>query len=101
MNQTQLLSAVWRSLKEEYDKVDQSVPPVEHARRMVTIKSKDASDIKLNYLEKPEIITQQIEPTLWVSSAMYPFKPNGEVQVSLDLRYLNQAITHKCYRLRK
>ena len=39
-----------------------------------------------------EIITEQVEPTPWVSSVTFPMKPNGEVRVCLDPSNLNKAI---------
>ena len=39
-----------------------------------------------------EIITEQVEPTPWVSSVTFPRKPNGEVRVCLDPSNLNKAI---------
>ena len=38
------------------------------------------------------IVVEQIEPTPWVSSATFPKKPNGDVHVCLDPKYLNAII---------
>ena len=60
------------SLKEEYNiRVDPTVKPATHARRKVPIKSKEAIDRELDYLIE-EIITEQVEPTPWVSSVTFP-----------------------------
>ena len=81
------------SLKGAYNiRVDPTVKPVTHARRKVPIKSKEAIDKELDYLIEEEIITEQVEPTPWVSSVTFPRKPNGEVRVCLDLSNLNKAI---------
>ena len=81
------------SLKGEYNiRVDPTVKPVTHARRKVPIESKEAIDKELNYLIEEEIITEQVEPTPWVSSVTFPMKPNGEVRVCLDPSNLNKAI---------
>ena len=56
------------------------------------IKSKEAIDKELDYLIEEEIITEQVEPTPWVSSVTFPRKPNGEVRVCLDPSNLNKAI---------
>ena len=81
------------SLKGAYNiRVDPTIKPVTHARRKVPIESKEAIDKELDYLIEEEIITEQIEPTLWVSSVTFPRKPNGEVRVCLDPSNLNKAI---------
>ena len=75
------------SLKGAYNiRVDPTVKPATHARRKVPIESKEAIDKELNYLIEEEIIMEQVEPTLWVSSVTFPRKPNREVRV------LNKAI---------
>ena len=52
------------SLKGEYDiKVDPSVPPVQHARRKVPIKSKAAIEEAIDYMVQQDILEPQIEPT--------------------------------------
>ena len=63
-----------------------------HARRKVPIESKEAIDRELDYLIEEEIITEQVEPTPWVSSVTFPRKPNGDVRVCLDPSNLNKAI---------
>ena len=81
------------SLKGEYNiRVDPTVKPAMHARRKVPIESKEAIDRELDYLIEEEIITEQVEPTPWVSSVTFPIKPNGEVRVCLDPSNLNKAI---------
>ena len=71
---------------------DPTVKPVRHARRKVPIESKEAIDKELDYLIEEEIITEQVEPTPWVSSVTFPRKPNREVRVCLDPSNLNKAI---------
>ena len=81
------------SLKGAYNfRVDPTVKPATHARRKVPIESKEAIDKELDYLIEEEIITEQVEPTPWVSSVTFPGKPNGEVRVCLDPSNLNKAI---------
>ena len=81
------------SLKGEYNiRIDPTVKPATHARRKVPIESKEAIDKELDYLIEEEIITEQVEPTPWVSSVTFPIKPNGEVRVCLDPSNLNKAI---------
>ena len=78
------------SLKGAYNiRVDPTVKPATHARRKVPIESIDK---ELDYLIEEEIITEQVEPTPWVSSVTFPRKPNGEVKVCLDPSNLNKAI---------
>ena len=67
------------SLKGEYNiRIDPTVKPATHARRKVPIESKEAIDKELDYLIEEEIITEQVEPTPWVSSVMFPIKPMGK-----------------------
>ena len=81
------------SLKGAYNiRVDPTVKPATHARGKVPIESKEAIDKELDYLIEEEIITEQVEPTPWVSSVTFPRKPNGEVRVCLDPSNLNKAI---------
>ena len=81
------------SLKGAYNiRIDLTVKPATHARRKVPIESKEAIDKELDYLIEEEIITEQVEPTPWVSSVTFPSKPNGEVRVCLDPSNLNKAI---------
>ena len=81
------------SLKGAYNiRVDATVKPATHARRKVPIESKEAIDKELDYLIEEEIIMEQVEPTPWVSSVIFPRKPNGEVRVCLDPSNLNKAI---------
>ena len=81
------------SLKGAYNiRKNPTVKPVTHARRKVPIESKEAIDKELDYLIEEEIITEQVEPTPWVSSVTFPRKPNGEVRVCLDPSNLNKAI---------
>ena len=81
------------SLKGAYNiRVDPTVKPATHARRKVPMESKEAIDKELDYLIEEEIITEQVEPTPWVSSVAFTMKLNGEVWVCLDPSNLNKAI---------
>ena len=80
-------------LKGAYNiRVYPTVKPATHARRKAPIESKEAIDKELDYLIEEEIITEQVEPTPWVSSVTFPRKLNGEVRVCLDPSNLNKAI---------
>ena len=87
------------SLNGEYNiRIDPTVKPATHARRKVPIESKEAIDRELDYLIEEEIITEQVEPTPWVSSVTFPMKPNGEVRVCLDPSNLNKAIIREYHK---
>ena len=80
------------SLKGEYGiKVDPTVPPVQHARRMVPIESRAAIKEAIDYMVQ-DILEPQIAPTPWASLVTYPVKPSGEARPCLDARDLNKAI---------
>ena len=72
--------------------MDPTVKPATHARGKVPIESKEAINKELDYLIEEEIITEQVEPTPWISSVTFPMKPNGEVRVCLDPSNLNKDI---------
>ena len=77
----------------EYDiKIDPHVPPVQHGRHKVPIEYKAEIEKELNDMVRQGIITKQTEPTPWVSSLMYPKKPNGKLRICLDPKDLNKAI---------
>ena len=82
------------SLKGAYNiRIDLSVKPATHARRKVPIESKGVIDRELDYLIEEEIITEQVEPTPWVSSVTFPRKPNGEVRVRAIIREHHKPMT--------
>ena len=88
------------SLKGAYNiRVDPTVKPATHTRRKVPIESKEAIDKELDYLIEEEIITEQVEPTPWVSSVTFPRKQNREVRVCLDPSNLNKAIIREHHKL--
>ena len=68
------------------------MPPVQHARRKVPIKSKAAIKEAIDYMVQQDNLESQIEPTPWVSLVTYPVKPSGKVRPCLDVRDLNKAI---------
>ena len=72
--------------------------PATNARMKVPIESKEAIDRELDCLIEEEIITEQVEPTPWVSSVTFPRKPNREVRVCLDPSNLNKAIIRECHK---
>ena len=77
----------------EYDiKMDPHMPPVQHGRCKVPIEYKAEIKKELNEMVRQGIIAKQTEPTPWVSSLMYPKKPNGKLRICLDLKDLNKAI---------
>ena len=79
------------SLKGEYNiRVNPTDKPATHARRKVPIESKEAID--------KEIITEQVEPTPWVSLVTFLMKPNGEVRVCLYLSNLAKAIIREYHK---
>ena len=77
----------------EYDiKTNPSIPPVQHGRRKVPIEHKAEIEKELNGMVCQGIIAKQMELTPWVSSLMYPKKPNGKLRICLDPKDLNKVI---------
>ena len=86
------------SLKGAYNiRVDPTVKPVTHARRKVPIESKEAIDKELDYLIEEEIITEQVEPTPWVSSVTFPRKAGATMYTKADAlkAFLQIHLTHE------
>ena len=80
----------------EYDiKTDPLVPPVQHRKHKVPIEYKEEIKKELSEMVWQGIITQQMEPTPWVSLLAYPKKANGKLRICLDPKDLNKAIIHE------
>ena len=56
------------------------------------IEHKAEIEKELNDMVCQGIIVKQTELTLWVSSLMYPKKPNGKLRICLDPKDLNKVI---------
>ena len=89
----------------KYDtKTDPHVLSVQHGRWKVPIEHKAKIEKELNDMVHQGIIVKQMEPTPWVSSLMYPKKPNGKLRICLDPKDLNKAIIwehHKAQTLKE
>ena len=48
---------------------------------------------------KDGIIAKETEPTDWVNSLACPWKPNGELQICLDPKDLNEAIKQRYHKI--
>ena len=75
------------------------MPPVQHARRKVVIGSKAVIEEAIDNMVQQDILQLQIEPTLWLSSAIYPVKPSDAVRPCLDAMDLNKAIARENHKL--
>ena len=81
------------SLKGEYIiKIDPTIAPVQQVRCKAPIESEEAICAALDSMIAEDILEQQIEPTPWVNSTMYPVKLSREVRPCLDCMPLNKAI---------
>ena len=79
-------------------RLDPSVPPAQHARRIVPIEYKEQIETALQQMEDLKIITPVTIPTKWVSFITYPRKPDGTLCICLDPRDLNKAIIREHYK---
>lgn len=70
--------------------IDSNVPPVQ----LVPIVIKEKLKEELDRLEGLIIITQVNVPTSWISATVVTLKKNGNVQLCVDPKPLNQAL--KC-----
>ena len=71
------------------------VKSFQHSRCKVPIKHKEEIKKELSEMVWQGIITQQMEPTPWVSSITYPKKANGKLRICLDPKDFNKAIIHE------
>ena len=67
-----------------------------HSQQKWPIAMHDKLKAKLDQMEKDEIITQVTEPTDWVNSLAYLWKPDSDLQVCLDPKDLNK-VTKRTY----
>ena len=79
-------------------RLDPSVPPVQHARRKVSIECREAIKKLLQDVVDQAIIAPVTEPTEWVSSLTYPQKQDGSLCICLDPHDLNTAIIWEHYK---
>ena len=69
-----------------------SITPVKHAQRKVPIKSREQIECTLDEMVKKGVLTPVFSSTKWVSSLIYPHKPDGTLHLCLDPKDLNKAI---------
>ena len=78
--------------------VKPDVKPVIHAPQKCPMTMRSYICTDLDCLECLGIIWKVDEPTDWVSSLAYAWKPNRKLHVCLDPRDLNRAIKHDHHR---
>ena len=87
-------------LRGEYTiRVDESVMPVHHAPRNVSVALRQPLQRELEKLVSQGIIAPVVEPTPWVSSLVVVGKPDGTLRICLDPKDLNKAIMRENYPL--
>ena len=74
------------------------VKPVIHPPRKCPIAMKPHVQAELECLEHLEVIRKVDEPTNWVSSLAYAWKPNGKVRACLNAKELNNCIKRDHHR---
>ncbi|XP_063381956.1 uncharacterized protein LOC134668401 [Cydia fagiglandana] len=79
--------------------LDDSVRPVVHAPRKLPVALKEQIKLKLDEMERQQIIAKVEGPTDWVNSMTVVKKPNGDLRICLDPKDLNKAIKREHYRL--
>ncbi|KAL9951232.1 hypothetical protein ACROYT_G043857 [Oculina patagonica] len=80
-------------------RLDENVPPVQHAPRRVTVALRPQLKETLDALEAQGVIAQVTTPTKWISSMVTVPKKNGKLQICLDPKDLNRAIKRENYQL--
>ena len=78
--------------------LDPSISPVQHVRREVPVECGEAIEKLLQEMDDQQIIPPVTKPTEWVSSLIYPQKPNVSLCICLDSRDFNKAIIWEHYK---
>ena len=73
-------------------RLDETVPPVQHAPRRISVALRPQLKDTLDALETQGVIAQVTTPTRWISSIVAVPKKNGKLRVCLDPKDLNRAI---------
>ena len=74
------------------------IPPVQHAHCEVPVEYKEPIEKAMQEMVHLGVLTSVTEPTEWVSSLTYPYKPNGSLCICLDPCNLNKAIIREHYK---
>ena len=80
-------------------RLDESVPPVQHAPRSVSVALRQPLRKELDKLVAQGILAPVTEPTPWISSLVVVPKKNGSLRLCLDPKDLNKAIERENYPL--
>ena len=80
-------------------RLDENVPPVQHAPRRVAVALRPQLKETLDALEAQGVIAQVTTPTKWISSMVAVPKKNGKLRICLDPKDLNHAIQRENYQL--
>ena len=80
-------------------RLDENVPPVQHAPRRVAVALRPQLKETLDALEAQGVIAQVTTPTKWISSMVAVPKKNGKLRICLDPKDLNRAIQRENYQL--
>ena len=80
-------------------RLDETVPPVQHAPRRIAVALRPQLKDTLDALEAQGVIAQVTTPTKWISSVVAVPKKNGKLRTCLDPKDLNRAIQREKYQL--
>ena len=80
-------------------KLDETVPPVQHAPRRIAVALRPRLKKALDDLEAQDVVALVTTPTSWISSIVAVPKKNGKLHICLDPKDLNRAIQRKNYQL--
>ena len=80
-------------------RLDETVPPVQHAPRRIAVALRPQLRDTLDALEAQGIVAQVTTPTRWISSIVAVPKKNGKLRICLDPKDLNPAIQREKYQL--
>ena len=86
-----------RQMEEDAIFQDETVKPVVHAPRKVTVATRDTVEKELTRTVGEGVLAKVTQPTPWVSSLMIVPKPNGTLRICIDPRDLNKAIQREYY----
>ena len=85
-------------LKDSYSiQIDDYIRPVVHVPMGIPVPMRNKVREKLEQLVNEGVITPVTDATDWVSSMVVVQKPNGQIRLRLDPKYLNVAIRREYY----
>eukprot|EP00794_Sanderia_malayensis_P013227 gene13226-14584_t len=95
------LSSVYSKRKQLFAELENTLlaeHTLQHTPRPIALTLHNKVKVKIEELERKNIIRKQTNPTDWISSMVVVAKP-GKIRICLDPKYLNQAVKRPKYQM--